>query len=165
MNSRSHIATSLIFIALAAIYFCFPARIYYWDGITFAEMIKNAGRLSPSLVHPNHLIYNFAGYLFYKLLRSLNDVIRPLAALQIMNYLLSALSACVFAGPDCPAMNARSAAGSLRSIDSNAVAAARAPCCCDHQKYPPPPPIANTTTAMMIIIMPPPFFSRSGSGA
>jgi hypothetical protein len=93
MDSRSHIPALFIFIATAAIYLTFPTRVYYWDGIVFAQMIEGAGRLSPSLVHPNHLIYNFAGYLFYKLLRALGVDIRALTALQILNSLLSALCA------------------------------------------------------------------------
>jgi len=93
MSSRSHIAAWLLFIATAAIYLAFPTRVYYWDGIVFAQMIEQASRLSPSLVHPNHLIYNFAGYLFYKLLRALGADIRALIALQILNSLLSALCA------------------------------------------------------------------------
>jgi hypothetical protein len=93
MSSRPHIAAWLLFIATAAIYLLFPTRVYYWDGIVFAQTIEDASRLSPSLVHPNHLIYNFAGYLFYKLLRALGADIRALAALQILNSLLSALCA------------------------------------------------------------------------
>ena len=95
MDSRSHIPALFIFIAIAAIYLSFPTRVYYWDGIVFAQMIENAPRLTPSLVHPNHLIYNFAGYLFYKLLRALGADVSALAALQILNSLLSALCACV----------------------------------------------------------------------
>src|ERR1051325_8876683 len=95
MDSRSHIPALFIFIAIAAIYLSFPTRVYYWDGIVFAQMIENAPRLTPSLGHPNHLIYNFAGYLFYKLLRALGADVSALAALQILNSLLSALSACV----------------------------------------------------------------------
>src|ERR1051325_1094113 len=95
MDARSDIPPLILFIVTAAIYLAFPTRVYYWDGIVFAQMIENAGRLTPSLVHPNHLIYNFAGYLFYKLLRALGADIRALAALQILNSLLSAICACV----------------------------------------------------------------------
>lgn len=93
MDSRSHIAALILFIVTAAIYLLFPTRVYYWDGIVFAQTIEDAARLSPSLVHPNHLIYNFAGYFFYKLLRALGADIRALTALQILNSLLSALCA------------------------------------------------------------------------
>ena len=93
MDSR--ITPLLLFIATAAIYLLFPTRVYYWDGIVFAQAIEDASRLSPSLVHPNHLIYNFAGYLFYKLLHAIGANIRALTALQILNSLLSALCALV----------------------------------------------------------------------
>src|SRR5690349_3088391 len=95
MDSRSHIAPLILFIVTAVIYLSFPTRVYYWDGITFAQAIEGASALSPSLVHPNHLIYNFAGYLFYKLLRALGADIRAITALQTLNSLLSALCACV----------------------------------------------------------------------
>src|ERR1051325_8164053 len=93
MSTRPHITAWLICIATAAIYLAFPTRVYYWDGIVFAQTIEGVARLSPSLVHPNHLIYNFAGYLFYKLLRAFSADIRALTALQILNCLLGALCA------------------------------------------------------------------------
>ena len=93
MDSRSHIAPLILFSATAVIYLLFPTRVFYWDGIVFAQAIEDASRLSPSLVHPNHLIYNFAGYLFYKLLRAIGADVRALTALQILNSLLSALCA------------------------------------------------------------------------
>jgi hypothetical protein len=91
--NRRQIAPWLLLITIAIIYLLFPTRVYYWDGITFAEMIENARGLSPSLVHPNHLIYNFVGYIFYKLLRSFSPELRVLTALQILNILLSAICA------------------------------------------------------------------------
>jgi hypothetical protein len=93
MSSRPQIAAWLLFILTAAIYLSFPTRVYYWDGIVFAQTIEDATRLNPSLVHPNHLIYNFAGYLFYKLLRAFGADIRAITALQILNALLGALCA------------------------------------------------------------------------
>lgn len=95
MDSRSHTAPLILFSVIAVIYLLFPTRVYYWDGIVFAQAIEDASALSPSLVHPNHLIYNFAGYAFYKLLRALGADIRALTALQILNSLLSALCALV----------------------------------------------------------------------
>ena len=93
MNSR--FAPLILFSVIAVIYLSFPTRVYYWDGIVFAQAIEDASRLSPSLVHPNHLIYNFAGYLFYKLLRAIGADVRAITALQIVNSLLSALCSCV----------------------------------------------------------------------
>ncbi|HKG47518.1 MAG TPA: hypothetical protein VKB02_12365 [Pyrinomonadaceae bacterium] len=94
--NRQQLAPWLLFIAIAAIYLLFPTRSYYWDGIVFAQAIEDATSLNPSLVHPNHLIYNFAGYLFYKLLYSLGTEIRALTALQILNSILSAACARIF---------------------------------------------------------------------
>ena len=96
-NSQSRISQFLwlLFIVTAVIYLCFPTRVYYWDGITFAQAIEDASSFDPSLVHPNHLIYNFAGYLFYKLLRTFGVELRALTALQIFNSLLSAICASV----------------------------------------------------------------------
>lgn len=90
------LAPWLLCIAIALIYLLFPTRVYYWDGITFAQTIEDVTSLKPSLVHPNHLIYNFVGYIFYKLLRSLGAGIRALTALQILNCLLSAVCARIF---------------------------------------------------------------------
>jgi len=90
------LAPWLLFIAITIIYLLFPTRVYYWDGITFAQTIENVPRLQASLVHPNHLIYNFVGYLFFKLLRLFSPEIRALTALQILNILLSAICARIF---------------------------------------------------------------------
>src|SRR5215217_5727670 len=86
----------LLFITIGLIYILFPTRVYYWDGIVFAQAIEDASRLDPSLVHPNHLIYNFVGYLFYMLLRSFGVEIRAITALQILNCFLSAACARIF---------------------------------------------------------------------
>ena len=85
-----------LFIAIGLIYLSFRTRVIYWDGIVFAQMIENARGLSSSLVHPNHLVYNFAGYIFYKLLRLFSPELRALTALQILNCILSATCARVF---------------------------------------------------------------------
>jgi len=96
MMSLRRLAPWLLFVAIALIYLLFPTRVYYWDGITFAQTIENVSRLQPSLVHPNHLIYNFVGYIFFKLLRAFSPEIRALTALQILNILLSAICARIF---------------------------------------------------------------------
>ena len=87
------LAPWLLFVATAIIYLSFPTRVYYWDGIEFAQAIEDASTLNASLVHPNHLIYNFAGYLFYRLLRAFGFELRAVTALQIVNSLLSAACA------------------------------------------------------------------------
>jgi hypothetical protein len=94
MNLR-HSAAWFLFTTIAIIYVAFPTRVHYWDGIVFAQAIEDAKTLNPSLVHPNHLLYNFAGYIFYKLLGALGFETRAITALQILNSLLSAACASV----------------------------------------------------------------------
>jgi hypothetical protein len=89
----------LLSLALLALYLAFPTKAYYWDGIVFAQAIEDvaSGAVGPSisLTHPNHLIYNFAGYFFYKLVHAFNAHIRALTALQILNSIFSAGSATI----------------------------------------------------------------------
>jgi hypothetical protein len=85
----------LIFIALVALYLAFPTRNYYWDGIAFAQTIEDANHLNTTLIHPNHLIYNVVGYVFYHLLLALGFSVRAITALQVLNSILSAMAAVV----------------------------------------------------------------------
>ena len=75
----------LLSLALLALYLAFPTKVYYWDGIVFAQAIEDAaGGSNLSLAHPNHLIYNVVGYVFYELLRVFNADLRAITALQIL---------------------------------------------------------------------------------
>src|ERR1044071_3667209 len=83
-------------LAVAAVYLLFPTKVYYWDGIVFAQAIEDAanGSAPPiSLAHPNHLVYNFVGYFFYRLLRGFGFHVRAITALQILNSVISATCA------------------------------------------------------------------------
>ena len=82
-------------LAVAAVYVLFPTKVYYWDGIAFAQAIEDASRPNTTLVHPNHLVYNFVGYFFYRLLRTLGADVRAVTALQILNSVLSGACAAV----------------------------------------------------------------------
>ncbi len=84
-----------LFVGLAVIYLSFPTRAYFFDGIAFAQAIEEVPAFHSSLFHPNHLIYNLVGSIFYRLILHLGFDIRAVAALQILNSLLSALSAYV----------------------------------------------------------------------
>ena len=95
---RVWLASILLAVAIAVLYLLFPTRLYYWDGIVFAQTIEDARRLSLSLIHPNHLIYNGIGYLFYKLLSLLGMNVRAIVALQILNSVLSAIIAALLFG-------------------------------------------------------------------
>jgi hypothetical protein len=88
----------LLWVACAAIlliYLLFPAKNYFFDGIAFAQAIEDARRLDTTLVHPNHLIYNVVGYLFYKLTQMLGLQLRAIQVLQVLDAALSVLSAYV----------------------------------------------------------------------
>src|SRR5207244_4222262 len=73
-----------------------PTRNYYWDGIDFAHTIETARGLDASLIHPNHLFYNVLGYVVFRALRAAGANLRAVQTLQIMNSVLSVLSAFVF---------------------------------------------------------------------
>jgi hypothetical protein len=66
---------------------------YYWDGIFFARVIEDARGLDVSLLHPNHLLYNVVGYLFYKLAQGAGLRLRAVEVLQILNCFFGAASA------------------------------------------------------------------------
>ena len=86
----------VMFPALFLLYLLLPTKNYFWDGVSFAQSIEDATRLSPALFHPNHLIYNPFGYLFYKAFRGVGLNLRALEVLQIANAFLSVLSAYLF---------------------------------------------------------------------
>jgi hypothetical protein len=85
--------TAVLSLALVLLYLAFPTKAYYWDGIVFAQAIEDASSLNASLAHPNHLAYNFFGYIFYRLLRTIGFDIRALTVLQILNSILAAACA------------------------------------------------------------------------
>jgi len=93
LTHRPAAITLLLSLALLALYLAFPTKVYYWDGIVFAQAIEDATRVNISLAHPNHLLYNFAGYGFYKLLRAVSADVRAITALQILNCIVSAACA------------------------------------------------------------------------
>jgi hypothetical protein len=80
-------------LAIGALYLLFPTKSYYWDGITFAQAIEDAAAPNASLMHPNHLVYSYVGYYFFRLLRAMAANLRAITALQILNSVLSAASA------------------------------------------------------------------------
>jgi hypothetical protein len=85
-----------LFIGILLLYLLLPTRKYYWDGISFAQIIEDAPGLHPHLIHPNHLLYNVFGYLIYKLAGLSGIPVRALHVLQFANCLLSVLCAYIF---------------------------------------------------------------------
>jgi hypothetical protein len=83
----------VMFLGLLLVYLLLPTKNYFWDGVDFAQNIEDAGRLTPQLFHPNHLIYNPFGYLIYRSLQAVGLNFRALQVLQITNAVLSVVSA------------------------------------------------------------------------
>jgi hypothetical protein len=84
-----------MFAGILALYLFLPTKNYYWDGIDFAQHIEDVPSLDPSLLHPNHLFYNVVGYLVYRAVRSTGLQVRAVAVLQVLNSLISVMSAYV----------------------------------------------------------------------
>jgi hypothetical protein len=85
----------IAFSFVLLIYLAFPTKNYYWDGIEFATVIEEAGSLNASLLHPNHLFYNVAGYIAYQAARFFDPSIRAISVLQILNSFFGVLSSVV----------------------------------------------------------------------
>ena len=83
----------IVFPAILLIYLLFPTKNYYWDGVFFAQVIEQAGRFHPTLLHPNHLIYNVVGYALYRVSQGLGFQLRALELLQIVNSVVSVVAA------------------------------------------------------------------------
>ncbi|HEV8367714.1 MAG TPA: hypothetical protein VGQ39_07175 [Pyrinomonadaceae bacterium] len=95
LSHHERVIPWFLFISLLALYLAFPTKNYYWDGITFAQAIEDAHRLRPTLIHPNHLIYNVVGYYFYQLLHTIGFNVRALTALILLNSILGAIAGVV----------------------------------------------------------------------
>jgi hypothetical protein len=83
----------LVFAVTLVVYLSLPTRIYYGDGIGFADDIESA-RSDPSLLfQANHLIYDSVGYAAWTVAGVIDPNIRALSVLQIMDSFFGAASA------------------------------------------------------------------------
>lgn len=87
-----------VITAVFAVYAILPTKNYYWDGVCFSQKIEHAGPPgSPlfwgNLIHPNHLLYNWIGYLAWTSLGNLGLHVRALAVLQAIDIVLAAVCA------------------------------------------------------------------------
>jgi hypothetical protein len=81
--------------AVLLVYAILPTKNYYWDGISFAQSIEQAGRWNsagswPNLIHPNHLIYNLIGYLVWTFIQAMGFHVRALYVLQAISMVAGA---------------------------------------------------------------------------
>lgn len=86
-------ASALLFFVVLGIYLLWPTKDFYWDGVSFAIDIEKAARFATPLFHPNHLIYNFAGFWLFEWVRAVRPEARALFVLQTLNSALAAASA------------------------------------------------------------------------
>jgi hypothetical protein len=86
----------IMFAGILVSYLLLLTKNYYWDGIFFAQTIEDARGLDAQLLHPNHLIYNVVGYLFYRAAHALGLQLRAVEVLQILNCFLGVVCAYVF---------------------------------------------------------------------
>jgi hypothetical protein len=92
---NSGMVRGLLFSAILIVYLAVPTRNYYWDGIGFAQTIEDSASFRPGLVHPNHLVYNLAGFALYRAVHAIGWNTRALTVLIAANSILSALTAVV----------------------------------------------------------------------
>jgi hypothetical protein len=92
------ILLALLFFLTLAIYLLWPAKDFYWDGVSFAIDIEKAAAFPTPLLHPNHLIYNWLGYGLYQILRTLGISTRALFVLQTLDSVLAAASVALVYG-------------------------------------------------------------------
>lgn len=94
-QKRELVPSTIVLLLLLIIYLGFATQNYYWDGIEFAQTIEDAESFNTSLMHPNHLIYNFFGFAIYKAVQGIGIDARSISVLQVTNSILSALAALV----------------------------------------------------------------------
>jgi hypothetical protein len=96
VRPRSESISRSIPLVVFAIYLVLPTRNYYWDGVSFAQNIEQAGRFGspsfwPNLIHPNHLLYNTLGYFVWKALATIGLHVRAIAVLQVISMISAAV--------------------------------------------------------------------------
>src|SRR5262245_57355615 len=105
MNARMKLETSLekerkrffptwssltVLVTALVIYLGFPTKVYYWDGVSFAQDIEQAELRPAALLHPNHLLYSPLGHRIWSLANALGVNARALTVLRILNSIIAA---------------------------------------------------------------------------
>ena len=83
----------LVFAVTLIVYLSLPTRIYYGDGIGFADDIESAQSDPALLFEANHLIYDSVGYAAWTAARVIHPNARALNVLQSMDSVFGAASA------------------------------------------------------------------------
>jgi len=97
MGMRPNISTRwlaiLVFAVTLIVYLSLPTRIYYGDGVGFADAVESAHSDPALLFHPNHLIYNVIGYGIWTGVQFVHPQVRALNVLQGLDSFFGAASA------------------------------------------------------------------------
>ena len=83
----------LVFAVTLIVYLSLPTRIYYGDGVGFADAIESAHSDPTQLFHPNHLLYNFMGYVIWTASQVIHPQARALNVLQATDSVFGAAAA------------------------------------------------------------------------
>jgi hypothetical protein len=83
----------IVFAVTLIVYLSLPTRIYYGDGIGFADDIESAQSDPALLFQANHLIYDSVGYAAWSAARVIHPNVRALRVLQVMDSFFGAASA------------------------------------------------------------------------
>ncbi|MBI3300231.1 MAG: hypothetical protein HYZ75_18850 [Elusimicrobia bacterium] len=96
MNKKPTLALPLLVGSSAlALYLSLPSLGHNFDGVACAIAVELGD--FKHLVHGNHLAYGLAGFVFHRLVNALGLALPAIWALQVMDSLLGALSAALFA--------------------------------------------------------------------
>ncbi|HET9129419.1 MAG TPA: hypothetical protein VFO86_00640, partial [Terriglobia bacterium] len=83
----------LVFAVTLIVYLSLPTKIYYGDGIGFADDIESAQSDPSLLFQANHLIYDSVGYVAWTAARVIHPDVRALNVLQALDSFFGAASA------------------------------------------------------------------------
>jgi hypothetical protein len=92
-NRKVRSRVLLVFAITLVVYLSLPTRIYYGDGIGFADDIESAHADPSLLFHANHLIYDSVGYAAWTAVQAVYPNVRALSVLQVMDSFFGAASA------------------------------------------------------------------------
>jgi len=92
-NRKVRSRVLLVFAITLVVYLSLPTRIYYGDGIGFADNIESARGDPALLFHANHLIYESVGYGAWKIVQIIDPSVRALRVLQVIDSVFGAASA------------------------------------------------------------------------
>jgi hypothetical protein len=92
-NASLRWRTFIVFAVTLIVYLSLPTRIYYGDGIGFADDIESAQSDPALLFQANHLIYDSVGYAAWRAARIIHPDVRALTVLQIIDSFFGAASA------------------------------------------------------------------------